>query len=304
MRLQLTLAIVFGFAHWAIGQSPGQTTPVEVSFEKQVRPILKAHCLECHGEGEEVEGGLDLRLRRFILTGGDSGPALVEGTPDESLLLERTLSEDMPPGDTKLTPQELATIRQWIASGAKTLRPEPESIPAGVYVPEEERNFWSFTPIGKPEIPEVNDQHRVRTPIDAFLLRRLQQHQLGFSPDADRSTFIRRATFDLTGLPPSPDDVRRFVEDKDPDAVEKLIDRLLESPEYGERWGRHWLDVVGYADSEGYTIDDSVRANAYHYRDYVIRAFNDDLPFDQFIRQQIAGDEMIGYPKQNLTPDE
>ena len=292
------------FAQHATAEPPPDRDSGGISFEAHVRPILKAHCLECHGEGEEIEGGLDLRLRRFILDGGDSGPALVEGEPDESPLFERTSSEDMPPGDTKFTHEELATIRKWISSGAKTLRAEPESIPDGVYVPEEERNFWSFVPIQDPDVPQVKHHRRVRTPIDAFLLRRLEQQQLSFSPDADRRTFIRRATFDLTGLPPTPEDVRRFIDDKDPAAVENLIDRLLESPEYGERWGRHWLDVVGYADSEGYTIDDPVRANAYHYRDYVIRAFNDDLPFDRFIRQQIAGDELIGYPKKNLTPDE
>ncbi len=304
MRLHLTLttAIAFGLVHAACGESPREGD--SVSFESDVRPILKAHCLECHGEGEELEGGLDLRLRRLIFAGGDSGPALVEGQPDESLLLERTISEDMPPGDTKLTPEQLDTIRQWIARGAKTIRPEPDSIPDGVYVPEEERDFWSFRPIQKRHMPQVKNRDRVRTPIDAFLLRRLEQQQLSFSPDADRRTFIRRATFDLTGLPPTPAEVRRFVDDKDTAAVEKLIDRLLESPEYGERWGRHWLDVVGYADSEGYTIDDPIRPNAYHYRDYVIGAFNDDLPFDRFIREQLAGDEIIGYPKRNLTPDE
>lgn len=306
MRLQLTLAavITFGLVHAACGESPREGDSVAVSFERDVRPILKAHCLECHGEGEELEGGLDLRLRRLIRAGGDSGPALVEGQPDESLLLERTISEDMPPGDTKLTAEQLATIRMWIARGAKTMRPEPESIPDGVYVPEEERDFWSFTPIHKPHVPQVTNRDRVRTPIDAFLLQRLEQKQLSFSPDADRRTFIRRATFDLTGLPPTPEEVQRFVDDKNPAAIEKLIDRLLESPQYGERWGRHWLDVVGYADSEGYTIDDPVRPNAYHYRDYVIDAFNDDLPFDRFIREQLAGDEIIGYPKKNLTPEE
>ena len=300
----LVVALLLGYSAAAFAESGDDAAAVEVSFEKQVRPILKAHCLECHGEGEEIEGGIDLRLRRFILKGGDSGPAFVEGKPEESPLFELTSTEEMPPGDTKLTPDEIATIRKWIESGAKTLRPEPESIRDGVYVPEEDRNFWSFVPIRNPKVPEVEHHDRVRTPVDAFLLRRLEQESLSFSPDADRRTFIRRATFDLIGLPPSPEDVQRFVDDKEPKALEKLIDRLLDSPEYGERWGRHWLDVVGYADSEGYTIDDSVRGNAYHYRDYVIRAFNDDLPFDQFIREQIAGDEMIGFPKENLAPDE
>lgn len=285
-------------------QDVDSAAPTEVSFEEHVRPILKAHCLECHGEGEETEGSLDLRLRHLILAGGDSGPGFVSGEPEESLLLERTDALEMPPGDTKLTVEELATLRSWIESGAKTLHDEPESIPDGVYVPEEERNFWSFAPLDAPDVPSVDHQDRVRTPIDAFLLQRLEQEQLTFSADADRRTLIRRATFDLTGLPPAPEEVQSFVDDEDPEAFEKLIDRLLNSPQYGERWGRHWLDVVGYADSEGYTRDDSVRANSWHYRDYVIGAFNDDLPFDQFIRQQIAGDEMIGFPKKNLSPDE
>ena len=275
-----------------------------ISFEQHVRPILKAHCLECHGEGEETEGGLDMRLSRFILAGGDSGAGVVKGNPEESPLYERTHSEEMPPGDTKLTAKELATIRDWIATGATTLRAEPESIPDGVYVPEEERNFWSFTAIGKPAVPKVKAQDRVRSPIDAFLLRRLEREGMSFSADADRRTYIRRATLDLTGLPPTPEEVQQFIEDKQPKAVERLIDRLLETPEYGERWGRHWLDVVGYADSEGYTIDDPVRDNAYHYRDYVIRAFGDDMPFERFIREQIAGDELIGYPKKSMSEDE
>lgn len=276
----------------------------EVSFEHDVRPLLKAHCLECHGEGEETEGGLDLRLRRFIVEGGESGPALQPGDHEASSLWERTSSGDMPPGDRKLTKDELHTIETWIRTGAKTLRREPESIPDGVYVPPEEREFWSFRPIQAADVPEVKQRHRVRTPIDAFVLRRLEEHDLGFSPDADRATFIRRATIDLTGLPPTPEEVEQFTNDEDPAALENLIDRLLKTPEYGERWGRHWLDIVGYADSEGYTIDDPIRSNAYHYRDYVIDSFNADLPFDQFIQQQIAGDEIIGFPKKNLTPEE
>ena len=174
----LAVAVVFGLSHAALGESTDEAAAVEVSFERHVRPILKAHCLECHGEGEEIEGGLDLRLRRFILMGGESGPALVEGEPDESPLLERTSSDDMPPGDTKLTPEELAAIRKWIASGARTLRGEPESIPDGVYVPDEDRNFWSFAPIQNPDLPQVKHQDRVRTPIDAFLLRRLEQFKI------------------------------------------------------------------------------------------------------------------------------
>ncbi len=265
---------------------------------------MKAHCLECHGEGKETEGELDLRLRRFILKGGDSGPGIVVGKPEESPLYERTLEQDMPPGDTKLTEAELATIRKWIESGARTLRPEPETIGKGVFLTEGEKKFWSFQPIRKPEVPQVKHADRVRTPIDAFLLRKLEEKNLTFSPDADRRTLIRRATFDLLGLPPSPKEVEQFVNDKDPKAYEKLIDRLLASPHYGERWGRHWLDVVGYADSEGYTIQDPVRKHSYRYRDYVIKSFNKDKPFDQFIREQLAGDEMVKPPYRNLIPDQ
>jgi len=303
-RLFFIAALSFGLAAPALSESDPTPLGETVSFEHDVRPILKANCLHCHGEGEELEGGLDLRLRKFILQGGESGPALVAGNPDDSSLVERTVTEDMPPGDVKLTSQEQEVLRKWVASGATTLRPEPESIADGVYVPAEEREFWSFLPIQNPSIPEVAAEDRVRNPIDAFLLRRLEQQQLGFSPDADRRTFLRRATFDLTGLPPTPQEVRDFVADEDPCAVENLIDRLLDSPHYGERWGRHWLDVVGYADSEGYTIDDPVRPHAYHYRDYVIRAMNEDMPLDRFVREQLAGDEMIGYPKTNLTTDE
>ncbi len=275
-----------------------------ISFEKHVRPILKAHCLECHGEGEETEGELDLRLRRFILKGGDSGAGFVAGKPEESPLYERTLEQEMPPGDTKLTEEELATIKKWIATGAQTLRPEPETIAKGVYLTEGERTFWSFQPIKNPKVPTVKHSKRVRTPVDAFLLRKLEEKKMTFSPDADRRTLIRRVSFDLLGLPPSPKEVEQFVNDKDPKAYEKLIDRLLASPHYGERWGRHWLDVVGYADSEGFTIQDPVRKHSYKYRDYVIRSFNKDKPFDLFIQEQIAGDEMIKQPFKNLTPDQ
>lgn len=302
--LVLAAALSFALAAPAFGES-NQRPPTEtVSFEHDVRPILKANCLHCHGEGDEIEGGLDLRLQKFILLGGESGPAIAPGNPDASNLIERIVAEEMPPGDVKLTEHEQDVLRRWVQSGAKTLRPEPDSIPDGVYVPAEVREFWSFLPIQNPAIPRVLAQDRVRNPIDAFLLDRLEQQQLSFSSDADRRTFIRRATFDLTGLPPSPQEVQAFLTDQDPNAVENLIDRLLDSPHYGERWGRHWLDVVGYADSEGYTIDDPIRPHAYHYRDYVIEAMNEDMPFDRFIREQLAGDEMIGYPKQNLTAEE
>ncbi|EMI17115.1 secreted protein containing DUF1549, partial [Rhodopirellula maiorica SM1] len=283
-------------------------TPVDsaesLTFEKDVRPILKAHCFHCHGESGVKEAELDVRLRHWIVAGGDSGEAIVAGNPDDSLLLERVASGDMPPGDKTLSDSEIATIGKWIFQGAPTARAEPASLDAGDYITEEERAFWSFQPIMRPKIPAV-DSSRVVTPIDAFVLQRLEQQGLAFSDTADRYTLIRRATFDLWGLPPDPDSVEAFVRDPSPNAYENLIDRLLASPRYGERWGRHWLDVAGYADSDGYTNTDVEREFSYFYRDYVINSFNDDKPLDQFIIEQLAGDELVdgagGTPE--LTPE-
>jgi mono/diheme cytochrome c family protein len=277
----------------------------EPTFERGVRAILKAHCFQCHGEGEELEGGLDLRLRRLMTKGGESGPTIVPGKPANSLLLKRILSGDMPPGEKtlKLTKQEIATITRWVAGGAKTERPEPETIGKGLQVTDHDREFWSFRPIQRPTVPTVKNADRVRTPIDAFLLAKLEAKGFSFSADADKRTLIRRVYFDLLGLPPSAEEIEQFLSDKSPQAYERLVDRLLDSPHYGERWGRHWLDVAGYADSEGFTNDDTPRSWTYRYRDYVIRAFNADKPFDVFIREQLAGDEMVKPPYKELTPD-
>ncbi len=279
---------------------PPPGTPV--TYEAHIRPVLKAHCFECHGEGKKLRGGLDLRLRRLMAAGGDSGPAVVPGKPGESPLYQRVERHEMPPGKTKLTKGDVALIARWIAGGAKTIRPEPKEIGAGLYITEEERAFWAFQPIRRPSLPPVKAAARVRTPIDAFLLEKLEAKGLSFAPEADRVTLIRRASFDLLGLPPSPEEVARFVADPRPDAYEHLLDRLLASPHHGERWGRHWLDVAGYADSEGYTADDPVRPSAWRYRDYVIRAFNADMPFDRFITEQLAGDELVRPPYDRANP--
>src|SRR2546428_4059612 len=261
-------------------------------FEKDIRPILKSHCFECHGEGEKLKGGLDLRLRRLILKGGDDGTVIVPGKPGQSLLFKLVHSGEMPKRDKKLTREQVALIKQWIAAGAKTARPEPAELGKGGAITEEERAFWSFQPIHQPAIPKTKTKDRVRTPIDAFLVSALAKQKLGFSPDAEKVTLLRRARFDLTGLPPTPAEVEDFLADTASDAYEKLIDRLLDSPRYGERWGRHWLDIAGYADSDGYSDADPPRAYSYKYRDYVIRSFNADKPFDQFITEQLAGDEL------------
>ena len=264
-------------------------------FEKDIRPILKAKCFHCHGDEPKPEGGLDARLRRLLVVGGESGPAIVPTKPNESYLLDRVRSGEMPPGDDveKLSPLELGLIERWIAAGAATARPEPETLAPGFYVTDEDRQIWSIQPVRRHPVPRVQDAARVRTPVDAYLLARLQEQGATFAAEADRQTLLRRAYFDLVGLPPPPEEVDAFLADDSPAAYANLLDRLLASPHYGERWGRHWLDIAGYADSEG-ASGDGVRPFAYRYRDYVIRSFNSDKPFDQFIREQLAGDEMVG----------
>jgi Protein of unknown function (DUF1553)/Protein of unknown function (DUF1549)/Planctomycete cytochrome C len=282
---------------------PSALAAEPLTFERHVRPILKLHCFQCHGDEEEHEANLDLRLVRLIAKGGDSGPAIVPGKATESLIIQRLEAGEMPPeGKSKpVSAKELAMIRAWLDQGARAARPEPQALAA---VSDDEKGFWSFQPIGAPSLPDVNDPASLRSPIDAFLLAELEQHKLGFSAEADKQTLIRRACFDLIGLPPPPDEVTAFAADESPDAWERLLDRLLASPRYGERWGRHWLDVAGYADSDGYTEKDPERKYAYKYRDYVIRAFNGDKPWDAFLREQLAGDELLTPPYTNLSPDQ
>lgn len=283
----------------------------EVTFEKHIRPLLKANCFHCHGEGDETHGKLDVRLARLITQGGESGPAIVPGQPEGSLLLRRVRAGEMPEGDKKLTGEQVALIERWIAGGAKTIRPEPAD-PAQQTFTEEERGFWSFQPVVRPPLPPVppptiapaEGSSQPRTAVDLFVLQKLAEKSLTFSPEANAETLIRRVTFDLTGLPPTPEEQNAFLADTAPDAYERLVDRLLASPRYGERWGRHWLDAAGYADSDGYTDTDVVRPWAYQYRDYVIRALAADKPFDQFVREQLAGDELAGALSPNLTAEQ
>ncbi|WP_422930843.1 DUF1553 domain-containing protein [Singulisphaera sp. PoT] len=273
-----------------------------LTFEKDVRPIFKAYCLDCHG-GEKTEGKLDLRLKRFTEVGGDTGPALVVGKPDESLLIERLKAGEMPPGPKKVPPEQIAVIERWIASGAATKRQEPEKLDAGVVITPEEREYWAFQPIRRPVPPSCEAKDRVRTPIDALVLARLRERSLEFAPDADPRTLIRRAAFDLTGLPPTQKAIDAFVADPSDDAYERMLDQLMDSPQYGERWARHWLDVAGYADSDGNGSEDSVRPYAYKYRDYVVRSLNSDKPVDRFVIEQLAGDELVPRPWTELSPE-
>jgi hypothetical protein len=252
-----------------------------------------------------MKGGLDVRLARFLLKGGEEGPAIVPGKAADSHLLKLVKAGEMPKGKAKLKASEIATIEQWIAQGAKTLRPEPEKLGPEHAFTDEERAWWAFQPIQKPT-PKTEAVKSVAgaNPIDAFIAAKLKESGLNFSESADPRTLLRRASFDLTGLPPTPEEVDVFTSAADQtSAYEAVIERLLSKPAYGERWGRHWLDIAGYADSDGYTEKDLERPWAWKYRDYVIAALNKDKPFDQFVREQLAGDEMVPQPHKNLTPD-
>jgi len=264
-------------------------------FEKKIRPILIKHCYECHGEDEQES---DLRLDSYaeMLRGGATAPAIVPGEPNESLLLHTIGYEDdelqMPP-DGKLSDAVIADFRKWIEMDA----PHPDANKAsilprkGALDLEKERQFWSFQPLVDTAIPTVMGSNWPQQSIDYFILSKLEQQQLSPAAPADRRTLIRRVTFDLTGLPPTPAEIDYFLYDKSPDAYQHLIDRLLDSEAYGERWGRFWLDVVRYADSNG--LDENVaHGNAWRYRNYVIAAFNQDRPFNEFLTEQIAGDLM------------
>ena len=266
-----------------------------LTFEKDVRPIVKAHCTHCHGEEEKPKGGVDLRLRRFMDKMLDEGKhVLVPGKPDQSEMVQLIRSGEMPKKGKKMSEAELAIIEKWISQGAKTAKPEPLALAPGPIISDDDREYWAFQPVKRSVVPTDVNAQKVRTPVDAFLLHSMREKGLDFAPEADRRTLIRRVTLDLTGLLPSPEAVEAFVSDTSPLAYEQLVERLLASKNYGERWARHWLDVVGYADSNGYSEADSVRPQAWRYRDYVIRSMNEDKPWSEFIQEQLAGDEMAG----------
>lgn len=274
----------------------------DLRFETHIRPILKAHCFQCHGDEEKHEANLDLRLVRTMTKGGDSGAALVAGKSAESLIAKRVQADEMPPGKKKMSAAEKEILLAWIDQRAQTVRPEPEAITEGSQWTEEERSYWAFQPVRRQPFPSTGTNFD--SPIDAFLLAKLQASGLSFSPAVDRRTLARRLSFDLLGLPPIPERVEAFVTDTSPDAYARLVDEHLASPHYGERWARHWLDVAGYADSDGYTENDRERPWAYRYRDYVIRSFNSDKPLDQFIVEQLAGDELLTPPYASLSQED
>jgi hypothetical protein len=261
-------------------------------FESKIRPLLITHCLKCHGDDKQ-ESDLRLDSPEHWEKGGLSGPAIIPGKPEDSLLLLAVKKTDpdlqMPPGKTKLNPQEIAFLERWIRDGA--IAPsEPTSAPLAKLTLSQADEFWSFKPVIRPTPPASKSIDRWSwTPVDHFILARLESEGLSPTLVADKRTLIRRATFDLTGLPPTPEEIQAFINDGQANAFHKVIDRLLDSQSYGERWGRHWLDVARYADTAGDGADYPVR-EAFKYRDWVIDAFNADQPYDEFLREQIAGD--------------
>jgi len=260
-------------------------------FETQIRPLLSEHCYECHaGESRILRGGLRLDHREGVLQGGDSGPAIVAGNPEASLLMQavRYQSMEMPPAG-RLPERQIELLAEWVRRGAPDTRIE---VPAARLQPvdwEAGRKHWAFQPVPHVVPPEEPDAGWATNPIDRFIRSRLRQEGLEPSPVADRRTLIRRATFDLTGLPPTPEETAAFVNDPAADAFERVVERLLESPAYGERWGRHWLDLVRYATTNGADENHGL-PEAWRYRDWVIRSLNADMPLDQFLVQQLAGD--------------
>lgn len=312
-RILLVMAAVLGTLSAANTETPEAAIEKERFFVEKIEPLLKAHCLECHSHAsEEMSGGLTLDSRNGWTEGGGRGPAVVPGKPEKSLLIKAIRHEDsdlkMPP-DEKLTPADIELLAEWIRQGAV----DPRAMRRPTKPDGDPLDWWSLRPLKRPDVPALHDETASAPgaatdgedqrgtskndaemhPIDAFVLDRLRQQQLTPVPPADRRTLIRRLYFDLHGLPPNPDAVAAFVADPDPTAYEKLVDQLLASERYGERWARHWLDAVHFADSHG-CEHDVFRPHAWRYRDYVIASLNGDTPWDRFIREQLAADRF--YP--------
>jgi hypothetical protein len=272
----------------------------EEFFEKHVRPVLAERCIRCHGAKKQM-GGLRLDSRAALVRGGDNGPVVQPGEPDKSLLIQaiRRDGEVKMPPKTPLAPREVTDLTAWVKQGAAW----PEERKSDQRAGEAWRRHWAFRPIQDPPAPAVRKQDWPRTSIDRFILSRLEERGLTSSAPADRRTLLRRVTFDLIGLPPTPEEIAAFEADRSPDAFAKVVDRLLASTHYGERWGRYWLDVARYADTKGYVLfEEEAYPWAWTYRDYVIRAFNEDLPYDRFIVQQLAADQLpLGSDRRPLT---
>lgn len=294
------------------GADEENSSPTPTLTQHDALPILLRHCTYCHGPRQQ-KGGLDLTSRSAMLKGGKSGPAIVAGNPRQSLLIKQIQQGRMPPPtllvEASVKPVDAAeteTLVKWIAAGAPEAAIEPDiaTTTPDPLVSDKDRDYWAFQPTRHPPVPQVHAKSLARNPIDAFVLRSLESKGLSLAPEADRLTLLRRASFDLTGLPPEPDEALAYLDDQRPDAYERLIDRLLASPRHGERWGRHWLDLAGYSDSEGKREQDLPRPQAWRYRDYVIKSFNRDKSYSRFLMEQLAGDELADYEKAGEISEE
>ncbi|WP_145054035.1 PSD1 and planctomycete cytochrome C domain-containing protein [Lignipirellula cremea] len=287
----------------AAAEEPAQptankATPSADFFREQVQPILTQHCNACHGPESDLKGGLYLGSRQGLLTGGETGPAVDLQKPDSSLLLEAInyRTYEMPP-KKKLSDAQIAVLTQWVKqdlpypADAESPRPQPAEPNHQTEVTEQAKQYWAFQPPSRPAVPQVENAAWPSSPLDHFILARLEQAGIPPAAPADKRSLIRRATYDLTGLPPTQAEVQAFLADDSPEAFATVIDRLLDSPHYGERWGRHWLDLVRYAETNSYERDGD-KPHAWRFRDYVIQSFNDDKPYTQFLKEQLAGDEM------------
>lgn len=278
----------------AAAAAPAVVAEPRLSFEKDVRPILKAHCLQCHGANGTRKGDLDLRLARWMARGGEHGPAIVAGSPAGSRLLALVRDGRMPKEGRKLDARQLTVIEQWIAQGAMTRHPEPETI-SDDYVDEEERSWWSFQPVRKPPVPEVAEPAKQANPIDAFIDCSLASEKLSAGPPAAPGVLLRRVYLDLIGVPPTRDELRAHLADPAPHAYERAVDRLLLDPRHGERWARHWMDVWRYSDWYGRRSVNDVWNSApqiWRWRDWIVKSLNRDKGYDRMVSEMLAGDEI------------
>ena len=284
-------------------------------FNQEALPVLKTRCVGCHGAGEP-QGGLDLRSLASLLQGSQNGPVIVEGSADASILIRKVSAGAMPPPGMgpRVGDQELERLRHWVDTSTFAVRADKAGAERETFtekeappITQEDRSYWAFRRPEEHAVPAVRGKKRVRTPIDAFVLARLESEGLGFSRDAPKEVLLRRAFFDLIGLPPGPEEIDAFMSDTEPGAYERLIDRLLDSPHYGERWGRYWLDAAGYVDTSGFDNDIptiEVFEGMWRYRDYVVKALNDDKPYDRFVTEQLAGDELVDWRNAETYSDE
>lgn len=299
-RLSIFIAILLLVGEAASGAQADSPRNGPPRFEREILPILSVHCSKCHGEASP-QAGLDLSSVASALKGGKSGPVIIKGAAEKSFLFQRVSAHTMPPPGTEkpLSSEQIRTIADWINRGGD-IPSETGAVSERKVsrVSEKDRQFWAFRKPARPHIPKLKNNSRARTPIDSFILAKLEAGGLTFSPGAPKLTLLRRAYLDLTGLPPTSEEIDTFLADVRPDAYERVIDRLLDSPHYGERWGRHWLDVAGYTDEQGYVVDlasTTLYDGMWRYRDYVVDSLNRDKPYDQFITEQLAGDELVDW---------